>query len=289
MLKSIIRTGIRRLGYDILKVPPRRIERPLRVPPPVEARWPLPREGGMSDEAVAGAFRRFPHWHYAYAFEDGPAFGTAHVNPGPNTDDQARPLQRFRHFMPYLLEAAGGTLAGKRILDLGCNSGFWSLQCALLGADVTGVDARPELIAQADLLKDITGVRTATFQVMDFWSISPEALGGKFDIVLNLGLLYHLAEPVAALRLTRALAREHILLDTALHPVEDHLLYLKWEEPFDIRMAAEPGMVAVPTRSGLELIFRHLGLTAAREIPVRTADLPDDYLTGRRAAWLIEA
>jgi len=67
-----------------------------------------------------------------------------------DTDDPRRPLQRFRHFMPDLLASQGGSLKGRRILDIACNSGFWSLQCALLGAEVAGFDARPELIEQAN-------------------------------------------------------------------------------------------------------------------------------------------
>jgi hypothetical protein len=54
-------------------------------------------------------------------------------------------------------------------------------------------------------------------------------------------------------------------------------------------MAADQGMVTVPTRRGMELMFRHLGIEAPLEIPVRTTDLPADYLTGRRVAWLLNA
>jgi 2-polyprenyl-3-methyl-5-hydroxy-6-metoxy-1,4-benzoquinol methylase len=85
------------------------------------------------------------------------SFATSHVNPGLDTDDPKRPLQRYRHFMPYVVASQGGSLKGKRVLDIACNSGFWSIQCALLGAEVVGFDARPELIEQANLLKQITG------------------------------------------------------------------------------------------------------------------------------------
>jgi 23S rRNA G2069 N7-methylase RlmK/C1962 C5-methylase RlmI len=36
--------------------------------------------------------------------------------------------------MPYVVQSQGGALEGKRVLDIACNSGFWSIQCALLGA-----------------------------------------------------------------------------------------------------------------------------------------------------------
>lgn len=288
MLKRLIRRALRRLGYDVLKLS--RVSRTYAgpAPAPVAPVWPLPRAAGLSDEAIRAEFARFPFWHYAYEFEGGPAFTTFHNNPGLETNDPARPLQRFRHFMPYVVDAAGGTLSGKRVLDIACNSGWWSIQCALMGAEVVGFDARPELIAQANLLKQITGASTAEFRVLDFQQMDPGTLGGEFDIVLNLGFLYHAPEPLAVLERTRRMARRHILLDTAIHPSDEPAVYLKWEEPFDIRAAAAAGMVALPTRRGIELMFRHLGITRWAEIPVRSKDLPSDYLTGQRASWLME-
>jgi hypothetical protein len=48
--------------------------------------------------------------------------------------------------------------------------------------------------------------------VLDFWQMSPETLGGAFDVVLNLGFLYHLPKPVEALELTKRMSRQRILL-----------------------------------------------------------------------------
>ena len=155
-------------------------------------------------------------------------------------------MQRFRHFMPYL-----GSLAGKRVLDVACNSVFWSIQCALLGADVVGFDARPELIDAANALKRIAGANRAEFRVLDFWPMNAESRGGPFDVVLNLGLLYHLAKPLEALERTKAMARG-------------------------------------PTKAAVELMLRHLRFPRWFEVPVRGSDLPIDSLTRRRVAWLIE-
>jgi 2-polyprenyl-3-methyl-5-hydroxy-6-metoxy-1,4-benzoquinol methylase len=283
VIKRLFRRGLRRLGYDILKIPAAQTRfGPVPEPAPIAPVWPLPR-GGFSDEGIRREFARFPHWHFAYEFEGGLAFQTSHVKPGLDSDRPERPLQRFRHFMPYL-----GSLAGKRVLDIACNSGFWSIQCALLGADVVGFDARPELIDAANALKRITGAERAEFRVLDFWQMTPEALGGRFDVVLNLGLLYHLPKPLEALERTKAMARHLIVLDTTVHPSDETAVYLKWEEPFDIRMAADEGLVALPTKASVELMLRHLKFSRWFEIPLRNNDLPIDYLTRRRATWLIE-
>jgi len=84
------------------------------------------------------------------------------------------------------------------------------------------------------------------------------------------------------------MARNHILLDTTVHPSEELAIYLKWEEPCDIRMAAQEGIVALPTKAAIELMLRHLKFRSWIEIPLRSSELPIDYLTRRRASWLIE-
>ncbi len=255
----------------------------------MEPIWPLPRRaGGPSDDEIRRKFAEFDQWHYAYEFEGGLSFSAQHNRPSPDADAPERPLQRYRHFMPYLLEAAGGSLEGKRVLDIACNSGFWSIQCALLGADVTGFDARPELIEQANLLKSVVGVDNASFQTLGFWDMSPEALGGTFDIVLNLGILYHLPNSLEVLRLTQSMARSAILLDTAIYNSNECAIHLSWEESDDIRYANESGIVAFPSKSSVALMLRFLDIEDWIEIPMRTKDMPRNYLENGRASWLIK-
>jgi SAM-dependent methyltransferase len=233
-------------------------------------------------------FARYDVWHYPYQFEGGLSFLAHHNSPTSRAADPDRPLQRFRHFMPYLLAAGNGSLRGKRVLDIACNSGFWSMQCALLGAEVVGFDGRAELIEQANLVKSIVGIDNVEFRVLDFWDMSPQSLGGTFDVVLNLGLLYHLPKPVEALELTKSMAREHILLDTGLYRARRPVIKLRWEEQTDIRNAIRSGIVAYPSKSAVELILKHIRATEWLEIPLRTKDMPRDYLKHKRASWLIK-
>lgn len=295
MIKALAKGLLRRLGYEV-----HRIERLDHVRasgknhsypsplPPLMPVWPLPRRSTFSDAEIRESFERYELWHYAYEFEGGLSFLPRHRNAGALEDAPRRALQRFHHFMPYLVESQGGTLEGKRVLDIACNSGFWSIQCALLGAQVVGFDARAELIEQANLIKAITGTRNVEFRLLDFWDMSPQALDGQFDVVLNLGILYHLPKPLEALELTRAMVRKNILLDTVVLPSESPLIKLTWEEPFDIRCANTAGVVVAPSKSSIEAFFKHLGFKDWFEIPLLTRDMPADYLNGHRASWLVE-
>jgi tRNA (mo5U34)-methyltransferase len=295
-MRKAVKEVIRRFGYEIRRIGPPAKE-PVKDrgvawisnPPTINPVWPLPRRvGRFSDDQIRKQFNRYELWHYAYAFEGGLSFSCRHNDPGPLADVPERPLQRFRHFMPYVIAAQGGSLRGKRVLDIACNSGFWSIQCALLGADVVGFDGRPELIKQAELIKSIVGTDNVEFRVLDFWNMTPAALGGTFDTVLNLGILYHLANPLEALQLTKAMARSYVLLDTEVYPSKEPLLKLRWEEAFDIRSSTTTGIVVVPSKNGIDLMLRHIGAAKWFEIPFRNTDMPRDYLDGGRASWLIK-
>lgn len=291
MIKRELEKMLHHFGYEIEKIEPRPRKAQARIadPLPIEPVWPLPRRpGGLSDDEVSKIFARHAFWHYTYEFEGGLSFSAHHNDPSPRTDAPDRPLQRFRHFMPYLVGSPNGSLEGKRVLDIACNSGFWSLQCALLGAQVVGFDARSELIEQANLVKSIVGIDNVEFRVLDFWDMNPQSLDGTFDIVLNLGILYHLPKPLEALELTRAMAKDRILLDTGIHQSSNPVIKLRWEEPTDIRNANDSGIVAFPSKSAVELMLRHMRVADWFEIPLRSHDMPRDYLRHRRASWLIK-
>lgn len=291
MLRRSIKTLLGHLGYEL-----QRLDVPIREQVgsrnvgvvPVAPVWPLPRGGeAWSNDEIKESFGRYELWHYAYDFEGGLSFGVRHKHATKDSDARERPLQRFRHFMPYVLGFNNSSLVGKRVLDIACNSGFWSIQCALHGADVIGFDAREELVSQANLIKSITGVANVEFRQLDFWEMTPETLGGKFDIVLNLGILYHLADPLEALRRTVAMSSKHIIVDTGIYPSNNAMIKLQWEEPIDIRDACNAGIVAFPSGRAVELMFKHLGAAEWFRIPTEGKDMPDDYLNGSRATWFV--
>lgn len=83
------------------------------------------------------------------------------------------------------------SLRGRRVLDIGCCDGYMSLQCARLGADVTGIDG-----IYRDSLKYVREHAETKFRFycIDFLSPSFFELG-RFDVILYLGVLYHTMYP----------------------------------------------------------------------------------------------
>jgi tRNA (mo5U34)-methyltransferase len=124
--------------------------------------------------------------------------------PGPQYPDS-----RWQVIEPLLPK-----VAGKSVLDIGCSSGFFSLKLKELGADyVLGIDAgeQPKAIEQAQFAAETLGLQ-ADFKVHSVYEL--REIGRQFDIVLFMGVLYHLRHPLLALDALRPLCRETLIIQT---------------------------------------------------------------------------
>jgi tRNA (mo5U34)-methyltransferase len=101
-------------------------------------------------------------------------------------------------------------LSGKTVLDIGCNAGFFSIQMKRRGAErVVGIDSDPRYLAQARLAAEVSGEEIQLRQLSVY---DVAALGETFDVVLFMGVLYHLRHPLLALDLVRAHAARDVLV-----------------------------------------------------------------------------
>lgn len=86
--------------------------------------------------------------------------------------------------------------AGLRLLDIGCGGGLLSEPMARLGAEVVGADAAPRNIPVAQIHAEQSGL------VIDYRHTTAEdlaAAGEAFDVVLNMEVVEHVADPLAYL------------------------------------------------------------------------------------------
>jgi hypothetical protein len=112
----------------------------------------------------------------------------------------------------------GESIADRSVIDIACHQGWFSTKIAQMGAqDVLAVDAREEHVADATLIRDTLGLRNLRIAQSDVHALTPQTFG-TFDIVLMLGLIYHLENPVGALRVARALAKRLCLVETQIVP-----------------------------------------------------------------------
>jgi tRNA (mo5U34)-methyltransferase len=136
--------------------------------------------------------------------------GNGLVTPG--IDDT--PLRLARLEFP-------GSLAGQTVLDIGAWDGFFSFECERRGAarvvaadhyswHGTGWGAK----AGFELAREALGSRVEDIDV-DVMDISPDRLG-TFDLVLFLGVLYHLRHPLLAIEKIAAVTRGTLILETVV-------------------------------------------------------------------------
>ncbi len=106
---------------------------------------------------------------------------------------------------------------GLRVLDIGTRDGFFAFQFEARGAEVVAVDYVPKDQTGFGVAAELLQSRVAYVQD-NIYSLSTERYG-TFDIVLLLGLIYHLPDPLLALSIARRLCRERLYLETQ---VTDH-------------------------------------------------------------------
>jgi tRNA (mo5U34)-methyltransferase len=88
-------------------------------------------------------------------------------------------------------------LEGARVLDIGCNGGFYSIQLKRRGADhVLGIDVDERYLKQAHFAASTLGVEIE-FEKRSVYEV--DAIAGQFDFVFFMGVLYHLRYPLFAL------------------------------------------------------------------------------------------
>jgi SAM-dependent methyltransferase len=103
-------------------------------------------------------------------------------------------MPAMRRVIQMVSDLSPGGLAGLRILDLACAHGSYSHELARRGATVLGLEGRASWLEQARKSKAAAGLENLEFVQDDIRNVS-KARYGEFDIVLCLGILYHLDVP----------------------------------------------------------------------------------------------
>jgi len=108
-------------------------------------------------------------------------------------------------------DALPADLTGKSVLDIGCNAGFYAVEMKRRGAArVLGIDSDDRYLAQARLATEALGFGDVELRNLSVYDVG--SLGERFDLVIFMGVLYHLRHPLLALDLIR----EHVAGDLML-------------------------------------------------------------------------
>src|SRR5256714_1331409 len=175
-------------------------------------------------------------------------------------------------------------LAGRSVLDVGCNAGFYAVELKRRGASrVVGVDSQRNLIRQAAFVREVLSL-DIEYRRASVYDLDPRA-SGQFDITLALGLIYHCKHLVLALEKLFAVTRELLVVETAVSPPKKSpgsfaydvggmrptlhpLAYV--ENPPDAKEAIYNWFL--PSVESLRALLRNVGFDETEVFPAATRD-----------------
>jgi tRNA (mo5U34)-methyltransferase len=173
-------------------------------------------------------------------------------------------------------EAIPADLGGRSVLDIGCNAGFYALEMKRRGAvRVLGLDASEDYLAQARFAAQVNGLEIE-FRQMSVYDVA--SLSERFDVVIFMGVLYHLRHPLLALDLIHEHVAKDLMLFQSMQRGSDKVErvapdYDFWSfEPFNSpgfpklhmiekRYADDPTVWWVPNRACVEAMLRSAGFS----------------------------
>ncbi|MFN7116067.1 MAG: TIGR04290 family methyltransferase [Saprospiraceae bacterium] len=198
-------------------------------------------------------------------------------------------FQGFAHAIPQ-------DLTGKTVLDIGCNAGFYSIEMKRRGAKrVLGIDSDERYLAQARFAAEMLGAEIE-LQKMSVYDVG--CLGEKFDVVLFMGVLYHLRHPLLALDLLYEHVVKDIMVFQSMQRGSNNVMPLEQDYDFsemqiferpdfpqlyfiEHRYSQDPTNWWIPNRAAAEAMLRSAGfnIVAHPEPEVyicRRGELPDN-------------
>lgn len=235
----------------------------------------------MTPEEARVILEKAEYWHYRFKFPWGETI--------PTRKGWAERVElRKKHFFLPLVKRYEGTLAGKRVLDLGCCQGYWSFAAQAAGAKlVRGLDSNIAFVQEAEAAALLLGMDRCFFgwthledEPLDAW------VDGGMDITLFLGTLYHLTDPIHVLRKAMANTRETIVIDGEVVPGDSPTFHLQKRtpgEPTTIRSGATSDLRTIPTVAAIRELLLDGGFKKINVLKP-AADAPADYHAGTTAS-----
>ena len=248
---------------------------------------------------LASELGRPPDWMYPWSLAPGTA--------APLLHPELPSVHRTRAEMIEPAVRAALAEAGPKAtaLDLACSEGYFGQRLLEWGAQrVMGIDIRAQNVRRAELVRDHFGIDPSrlSFQQGDVFDIDPETVG-RFDVVLLLGLIYHVEDPVGVVRLARRLTRSLCVIESQLTRQNGPIMHgqgvpdvlfsadasfaVELEEDSDHNpLASTPGVLSlIPNRAALELMVRVAGFDRAEIVEAAPHHNPQ-YRVGDRAVAL---
>lgn len=169
---------------------------------------------------------------------------------------------------------------GRRVLDIGANTGGLSLELARMGASVTLAEPDPygtSITLTRDLVMQFADREGLDVRISDADLFSSNELGWH-DTILCLGLLYHFRYPQLVLDYLSSLEPRWLFVSCQTHPSDELALYNRASPGLLRRNHLRPDLILAgwhPTRALLERMLESAGFTDVTDLGDRRYDFPE--------------
>lgn len=180
------------------------------------------------------------------------------------------PMFKWQQLSPFIPK----DLSGWKVLDVGCNAGFYSFELAKRGADVLGIDLDSHYLKQARWAAEKLRLQHKTrFRQMQVYDLAKEE--ETFDLIWFMGVFYHLRYPLLAMDILSEKNSRMMVFQTLSMPgmeVEANTRDRHIEEREDLLREGWPKMAFIehrfsndptnwwlPNHAGIEAILRSCG------------------------------
>lgn len=234
----------------------------------------------MTPQEIAAGITELGPWFYPFDFGHG--LRTESAIPAEVTGIFRTRLEMVSCLVDHHF---GSRLPEIRCLDVGCHEGFYTVAMVQKGIGrVVGVDVREANLRKARFVAEALGARQATFQQGNCEQLRAEDLG-SFDLVLFLGLLYHLENPMLCLRNLCGLTQELCIVETQVidevegttewgarewtHPYQGALAVIDESGEFyaENRETGSTPLALCPSPKALHFLLRQAGFRRTEIIP----------------------
>ncbi len=171
-------------------------------------------------EELRAEIRRLGPWHHDLEIAPGIRTGERGPDDDPDPLGVGNPgvLQPRKLLDILMRDVSPRGFEGRSVLDCACNAGGYLYEAKRMGAGrCFGFDVRAHWLNQARFLGQHLPNDNLEFAQLDLLALRERNLE-PFDVTFFFGLFYHLADPVAGLRIAADLTRELFVLNTAADP-----------------------------------------------------------------------
>ncbi|NLP02906.1 MAG: TIGR04290 family methyltransferase [Fibrobacter sp.] len=145
------------------------------------------------------------------------------------------PSYKWKEISPFLPD-----ISGWKVLDIGCNAGFYSFELAKMGAIVRGIDIDQHYLDQASWAASQYGLQN----IIEFKNMQVYDLAGtdeKYDLVWYMGVFYHLRYPFLSLDIVSRITSKMMVFQTLTLPGTETYLERKNIELFEREVMNQEG------------------------------------------------